>query len=430
MNLEQMKQRLEAIANELKAFKTKSELKNEDVDTINNLKSEWDELEGKIVAAEAVESIMAKSEVSTRQTVSRPSAGARVSVGDHNIAKDPTYGFRSLGHFAQSIMGYKKGTLDPKSQEFTNIVNLHQTSSMEDGGALIPEDFRMEIQKKVDGDESLLPKCMQLKTASNSVTLPINENAPWDSNGIQTYWTAEGASIQSSKESFGETQIKLHKLASLVKVTDEMMEDSVLLESFINAAAPESIMHKINSALISGDGVAKPQGFLNAGFKYQVAKEAGQAADTIVYQNIVKMEQHLLPASAGKAIWLAHPGIKSELRLMKFPGDNSPVYIPVGGLSGKAYETLMGKQIMYMMGAVKALGDEGDISLVDFSKYIALLKTTGIKKSISTHVYFEQDIQALKFTFRVGGHIPFKSPIASENDANFKASCFVTLQSR
>lgn len=301
---------------------------------------------------------------------------------------------------------------------------------MEDGGVLIPEDFRMEIQKKVEGDESLLPRCMQLKTSSNSVTLPINENAPWDENGIKTYWTGEGQTIQDSKESFGETSIKLHKLASLVKITDEMMEDSVLLESFINAAAPESIMHKINSALISGDGVAKPQGFLNAGFKYKVAKEVGQAVDTILYENIVKMEQHLIPASAAKAIWLGHPAIKSQLRNMKFPGDNSPVYLPLGGLSGKAYETLMGKQIMYMMGAVKKLGDEGDLSLVDFSKYIALLKTTGIKKSISTHVFFEQDIQALKFVFRVGGHVPFKSPIASENDINFKASSFVTLEDR
>ena len=82
-----------------------------------------------------------------------------------------------------------------------------------------------------------------------------------------------------------------------------------------------------------------------------------------------------------------------------------------------------------MMGGVKALGDEGDISLVDLSHYISLVKTNGIRSDISQHIYFDKGMSCFRFTMRMAGHIPYKSPVTTEN-GSFQMSGIVTLEAR
>jgi HK97 family phage major capsid protein len=93
------------------------------------------------------------------------------------------------------------------------------------------------------------------------------------------------------------------------------------------------------------------------------------------------------------------------------------------------FETLMGLPIVYMMGSVPALGDEGDIILVDLKYYYTVLKRGGIKSGVSTHLYFDKDITAFKFTLRVDGKCPFKAPVTTEN-GSYQMSGIITLADR
>ena len=103
--------------------------------------------------------------------------------------------------------------------------------------------------------------------------------------------------------------------------------------------------------------------------------------------------------------------------------------MPPAGLSEAPYGTLFGRPIIPMMGGVKALGDEGDISLVDLSYYLSAVKTSGVKQDISTHVYFATQESAFRFSMRIAGQCPFKAPVRTENGA-FDMSAFVTLEAR
>ena len=76
-----------------------------------------------------------------------------------------------------------------------------------------------------------------------------------------------------------------------------------------------------------------------------------------------------------------------------------------------------------------ALGDAGDIVLADLSYYTAIVKTAGIKQSVSTHLFFDRDIQAYKWTFRVDGSCPYKAPVTTEF-GNHQMSAIVTLAER
>ncbi len=428
MNLEQLKARMAEIMGKLEALNGAESFEESQIDEVNALSEEYEKIEKQIEAQERVAALTAKAATSTRKVAPATSA-VKIEMGKDRLLNDPKGGFKTAGEFFKTVKNQTFGQNDNRLQILA--AGAYEKVA-EDGGFLIPEDFRLEIQKKCDSDESLLAKCRQLKTNSNHLSLPTNESAPWDGTGIQAYWEGEGATLTESKAKFSKSNWHLHKLTALVRVSDELMDDASALGSWINAEAPAAIMHKINSAIISGSGAGMPTGFLNSGFKYEVAKQGSQAADTVVFENVNNMVGRLLPGSKARAVWIVNPAVLPLLPLMKFDSSASspvPVYLPATGVSGASYGTLYGMPILPMMGGSKALGDTGDISLVDLSYYYAAVKTAGIKSDISTHVYFLSGEQAFRFTTRLDGHCPYKAPITTEN-GNFQMSGFVTLQDR
>jgi HK97 family phage major capsid protein len=298
----------------------------------------------------------------------------------------------------------------------------------EDGGFLVPDEMISDVSKKLQSDESLLAKTRSYQVSGNNLSLPTDETSPW-SGGVQAYWTAEGAAISESQHKFGQASWKLNKLAALVKVTDELLEDATALESYIRGAAPESIMHKINSAIMSGDGAGKPLGILNSGFKVKVSKEAGQTADTVVAKNVIKMYSRLIPSSRSRAAWYINAQVEEQLRLMK-GDDNAFIYLAPGSqMNQTPYGLLMGLPVIPFIGSMPALGDEGDIVLADLSYYTTIVKSGGMKQDVSQHLYFDRGIQAYRFTMRVDGSCPFKSPVTTEF-GNHQMSGIITLEDR
>lgn len=424
MNLEQMKLRLAAIVAKLGEYKDLSKYSEEDVTQVNALSEEFESLKKQIETSEKIEAVATASAVSARKV--QPLAG--VEVGIERKTADPKQGFKSHGEFFRAVAQASNGKIDSR----LNIQAGMTEKIGEDGGFLVPTDFRQEIQKKVTGDESLLPRTRQFQTSSNTLVLPTYESAPYDSTHIQAYWDGEAAAATESKAKFGEMSMRLHKLTAMVRVTEELLEDAPALESFIKMEAPEAIVSKINNAIIGGSGVGMPLGFLNSSFKYTVAKEGAQGAGTVWFENVNKMLGRIIPVSFGRSVWLVNPAIMTQLRAMKFDQAATspvPVYMPPGGVSDAPFGTLYGRPVIPMLGGVKAAGTEGDISLVDLSYYYTAMKSAGVKSDVSTHVYFSTSETAFKFSLRMAGQCPFKAPITTENGA-FDMSGFVTLAVR
>lgn len=425
MNLEQMKARLAVILAKMDEYKALENFSDEVVAQIDTLSAEFETLQKQILAKEKVENMAAAATTSTRQVAPI----SNISVGPERKTLDGKNGFKAAGEFYRAVVDHASGKTD---QRLSIRAAGAQEKIGEDGGFLVPDDFRSEIQNKVQGDESLLPRTRQFQTSSNNLVLPTSEVAPWDGTGIQAYWEGEGGTFTDTKHKFGSMAMRLHKLTALVRVTDELLEDAPALQSYINSQAPEAILHKVNSAIISGSGAGQPLGYLNSGFTVTVAAEGGQTADTVIFANINKMLGRILPMSFAKSVWLIHPALLEQIRAMKFDLTSStpiPVYMPPAGVSEAPYGTLYGRPVIPMMGGVKAPGDVGDISLVDLSYFYSAVKTAGIQQAISTHVYFSTQETAFRFSMRIAGQCPFKAPVSPEY-GSYDMSGFVTLAAR
>ncbi len=347
-----------------------------------------------------------------------------------------TGGFMGATGFADFILATRnaqQGIIDPR---LANIRNQPATFGSEgvgaDGGFAVPPDFRDVIINAINGEDSLLPRTTNLVSSVNSVTMPIDAIAPWDNTtGPIVNNTLEGAEKVPSKPDLQSFTATLHKLTMLVNMTDEVMEDAPMLNSWLGTVMPAKFSHQINELLVNGTGVNQAQGILTSGEKVSVAPEGGQAAATILFANIRKMRARMYGPWRRNSVWLVHQDLESELEAMQFVDGAAspvPVYLPAGGVSGAPYSTLYGRPVIPCQ-ECQALGTEGDIVLWAPDRYIAITKTGGIKTDTSIHLYFNYDMTSFRFVMRLGGRTLLQAPIAQRNGGNTLSSV-VTLADR
>lgn len=340
------------------------------------------------------------------------------------------WGWRSLGEFAAGV----KRACMPNARPDDRLMNAPTTVGNEntgaDGGFAVPPDFQTTINQKVMGEESLLARTDQMTSSTNNMTIPKDETTPWGSTGIQSYWEGENDQLTQSKPALKQTNIRLNKLTALVPMTDELLDDAPAMTAYLNRKVPEVFTSKLNLAIVQGNGVGQPLGIMNGGDLVTVAKESGQAADTILHYNIVNMYSRMYAPSRANAVWLINQDIEPQLNLLAFRDTAAagPAYMPPGGLSATPYGTLMGRPVLPLE-ALETVGDLGDIIFADMNQYLTIMKTGGIRSDVSIHLWFDYDTVAFKFIFRVAGQPHWSSTIAKRDGSNTLAH-FVTLAER
>lgn len=342
-------------------------------------------------------------------------------------------GFNSFGEMAMAV---RKSTgpgavVDQRLMAAATTYGNEGTGA--DGGFAVPADFRRDIWQKVMAEDNLLTRTDQLVTGANSMTIPKDETTPWQSSGgILAYWEAEAQAVTASKPALEMANLRLNKLMALVPMSDELLEDAPGMDSYLRSKAPAKMMAKLNTAIVRGTGAGQPLGILNAGSLITVSKESGpQTADTVYYSNIVKMWSRLYAPCRRNAVWLINQDIEPQLNVMAFDPaatDKIPVYLPAGGASASPYATLMGRPVVPIE-ACSTLGDLGDIVLTDLSQYMTLTKGNDIKTDVSMHLYFDQGLQAFRFTFRVAGQ-PWWGSTITPQFGSATRSWAVTLEAR
>jgi HK97 family phage major capsid protein len=302
------------------------------------------------------------------------------------------------------------------------------------GGFLVDTD-RGPLMQRVYNVGDLLNRVDMVGISPNSNGMTfygINETSRADGSrrgGIRAYWTAEGGSKTSSKPEFREIELRLKKVVGLVYATDELLQDAGALESWIMQNLPEELNFVVEDSFVNGTGVGMPQGIVGSGAIVSVAKETGQAAATIVSQNVMKMWARMWAPSRRNAVWLINQDCEPQLMQMSLGVGTGGValYFPPGGLSAAPYATLLGRPVLPSE-YCQTLGTQGDICLFDMSEYQAIEKG-GIQSASSIHVNFTYDETVWRFVLRIDGEPKWNSPLTPKNGTN-TLSPFIVLDER
>ena len=390
-----------------------------DVDSNANNPGHLDEAVVKRLIREALDTPASRSSGSRSAHTAHPYGRPRDA--------DASRGFATFGQFAIAV---QKAATPGGSTDARLITKGPATFANESagdaGGYLVPQDWADRIWRIVLGDDSLLARTNQIPTSRNSLSLPVSETTAWGASGVQAYWQGEGAAITPSRPSVQLRNLRLHKLSALVPASDELMEDAAALDAFIADEAARAIRYKAEDAILNGDGVGKPLGLLNAGALVTVDEEGSQSADTVVAENIAKMYARMPASSLAGAVWLINQDVLPQVLTMTL-GDQ-PIYLPPNGVAPAPFGTLLGRPIV-LTPHCQTVGDVGDVLFVDLRQYLTLIKRGGLQTASSIHLWFDQDLTAFRFTFRIAGQPWMNAPITPDHGGN-TLSPFVALAPR
>ena len=404
---------------------TEIEMTNELLDAVGKLEVMAATLERKQAKHEDL------SKPNQAQTVVGVKPKATYEVGVDNRSKDR---FLTFGEQMTAVMkaGLPGGSVDPKL--YNAASGLNETTAS-DGGFLVQNDFSDQILKNVWDSGMILPRINKVTLSGNKNGMKFNgldETSRVDGSragGIRAYWAAEAALKTKSKPTFRQIDLSLNKLIGLCYATDELLDDSSALAQTIETGFKDEFDFKITDSVINGSGAGQPLGILNSGCMVSITKETGQAADTIVYENVAKMWARLMGSSRANSIWVINQDCETQLNAMSIAVGTGgvPVYLPAGGVSAQPYSTLFGRPVVTAEQAA-TVGDTGDIMLCDFSKYMAIDKG-GMRSDMSIHVQFIYDEQVFRFVYRFDGQPQLGSPITPYKGSN-TLSHFVKLDAR
>ena len=358
----------------------------------------------------------------------------QISVRD-NI--DPKGGFQSLNHFCHDVRnagipsgpGVSKSLMEWSTKAATG---LNETAGAE-GGFLVPPEFSNELMRRTY-ENDLLSRCKSYTCGGNSLVIPaVDETSRADGSrfgGVRGYWEAEANQFTSTKPRFSRLELVLKKLIALWYVTDELLQDSgTPMQQLLTDLFAQEIAFKMGDAIVNGTGSGMPQGLLNSPATVSVSKETGQAAATVVFENITKMWQRMWAPSRANAVWLIHQDIEHQLAslALNIGTAGTAAYLPAGGLSDTPYAKLMGRPVIPVEFCA-TLGTVGDIILVDFSQYLVLRKGESQSES-SIHLRFDFAETAFRVIMRADGRCWWNSALVPKSGTNSLAPQ-VTLATR
>ena len=302
------------------------------------------------------------------------------------------------------------------------------------GGFLVPENLRSQLLAVALESAIVRPNAFVVPMETSRVPFPtIDSTSNVDSvyGGIVAYWTEEGASLTESAAEFGRTTLDAKKLTTYATVPNELVSDSIIsFEAFINRAFPEAMSWYEDIAFIKGTGVGEPLGALTTANDalITVPKEAAQAADTILWENIVAMYSRMLPASLNRAVWIVSPDTFPELATMALNvGTGGSAIWLTNGAEGPPM-TILGRPVVVSEKTPGILGDQGDISFVDWNYYL-VGDRQAMSAMSSEHYRFANDETAFRIISRVDGRPWLQSDITPENGGP-TLSPFVQLAER
>lgn len=311
------------------------------------------------------------------------------------------------------------------------IRNDYGTTAPSDGGFLVPETLRAELLRVSLETAVVRSRARVIPMDALRVPFPTIDATSHASNvhgGVTGYWTEESAVLTESQATFGRVVLQANKLTAYAEVPNELFAESIIsFAAFVEQVYPEAIAWFEDIGFFNGSGAGEPLGFLRAAAAVETAKEGGQPADTIVWENIVKMYARMLPTSLGRCQWIANIDTFPQLATMSLSVGTGGSAIWLNNGTAGPPMTILGRPVVFTEKA-PTVGDAGDINLVDFSYYLI-----GDRQSMtgmtSPHYKFPTDQTAIRFTQRVDGRPWITNAITPQTGTN-TLSPFVKIAAR
>ena len=146
-----------------------------------------------------------------------------------------------------------------KNKSSFEVQNALQVGTDSEGGYLVPDEFERTLVEALQEENLFRQLATIITTSSGDRKIPVVA-----SKGTAS-WVDEEGTIPESDDAFGQVSIGAYKLATMIKVSEELLSDSVFnLERYIAREFGRRIGAKEEEAFFTGDGTGKPTGIFHS----------------------------------------------------------------------------------------------------------------------------------------------------------------------
>ena len=191
-----------------------------------------------------------------------------------------------------------------------DVYNVLRIGEDDHGGYLVPDEYQRTLIEALQEQNIFRQLAHVISTSSGDRKIPIAVT-----KGTAA-WIDENAACPESDDTFGQISIGAYKLATTIKVSDELLHDSVFdVPSYIAREFARRIGAAEEEAFFVGDGVGKPTGLLAASGA-EVGTTAASAT-AITFDEVMDLYYSLRAPYRKNAVFIMNDSTVKALRKLK-----------------------------------------------------------------------------------------------------------------
>ena len=240
------------------------------------------------------------------------------------------------------------------------VVNALQIGTDSEGGYLVPDEYERTLVEALEEENVFRQLAKVIRTSSGDRKIPVVAT-----KGTASWIDEEGAYLESD-DSFSQVSIGAYKVGTMIKVSEELLNDSVFdLEAYISREFARRIGAKEEEAFFTGDGSGKPLGVLAATGGAETGVTAASAT-AITADELIDLFYSLKAPYRRNAVWVLNDSTIKAIRKLK---DNQGQYLWQPSLTAGAPDLLLGKPVRTSAYMPAIAADAKTVAFGDFSYY-------------------------------------------------------------
>ena len=191
------------------------------------------------------------------------------------------------------------------------VYNALEVGTDSEGGYLVPDEYEHTLIEALEEKNIFRRLAHVIHTSSGERKIPVSV-----SKGTAA-WIDEEAAYPESDDSFGQVSISAFKLATMIKISEELLNDSVFnMPAYISKEFARRIGAAEEEAFFTGNGTGKPLGILAATGGAQTGLTAASST-AVTFDEIIDLYYSLRAPYRQDAVFIMNDATIKALRKLK-----------------------------------------------------------------------------------------------------------------
>ena len=240
------------------------------------------------------------------------------------------------------------------------VQNALQVGTDSEGGYLVPDEFERTLVEALQEENIFRQLAKIITTSSGDKKIPVVA-----SKGTAS-WVDEEGVIPESDDAFGQVVIGAYKLATMIKISEELLNDSIFnLEQYIAREFARRIGAKEEEAFFVGNGTGKPTGIFNATGGAALGVTAASST-AIAMDELVDLYHSLKAPYRNNAVFVTNDATVKAIRKLK---DGNGQYLWQPSVRLGEPDTLLNRPLKTSVYVPEIAAGAKAVAFGDFSYY-------------------------------------------------------------